>query len=136
MSNCSGCNWEFFPEHDDIFKFNDKSYCETCWTENVCHICGYYDKHSDYYYCEKCMKHISTDCGCGVIYECQYHGVTCRKCIEANKYFCSKCKVDLYPFIISSTVNYCEGETTYNKKCYYGMFCQSCLIDRINSDKN
>lgn len=28
-----------------------KMYCETCFTENICHICVYYDKHGYYYYC-------------------------------------------------------------------------------------
>jgi hypothetical protein len=130
MESCKSCQSQIWKEDEEYFKFQDNIFCETCWLENVCHICGDISETTDYMYCEDCNKHLSPQCQCAVILTPQYHGVTCRLCFKEKTYFCDLCQIDLYNFVKTTTVSFCEENTYMNNDEYKGLICDACIIKK------
>ena len=127
--NCNVCQYKIWIEEDEkIIHFQDNKFCEGCWKENVCHICGSTHSDPEYLYCELCDKSIGINCICIVISSPQYHGVICRICFPKDKYRCSLCNTDLHDVVKNSNVSYCDGNTYNNKQQKCGeMLCKDCV---------
>ena len=79
---CKHCKHMIYSEDEKVYNINGITYCETCWIEHVCHICSHEQQDPDYYYCEKCNRSVSLECGCieKSTFQAQYHGCICNDC--------------------------------------------------------
>ncbi len=123
MKSCTLC--EIILDDDEYFY--DNLYCEVCWSEKVCNVCGIISSNIDYTYCEKCQKHLSDKCSCSVIRTPQYHGSICRECFHKGIYNCYVCGIDLYNFVKQTSCCFCEENTYFNDEKYNGLICRTCI---------
>ena len=88
--NCASCDCHLESEDGDVIKeCHDNIFCETCYLEKLCCVCGYVIPHNidpNYFYCEKCTRSVSLWCDCVMesTIQDQHHGVICKECYSCE----------------------------------------------------
>lgn len=69
--------------HKNILYNISCGYCKKCYSERICHLCGYESELGarSYYFCERCNKHLTDKCGCMKKKDLEMREFLCKDCI-------------------------------------------------------